>query len=34
MAEVQPIFYKGNKSKSSRYEKVNFFYILPSFFCG
>ncbi len=34
MAEVQPIFYKDNKSKSSRYEKVNFFYILPSFFCG
>ena len=34
MAKVQPIFYKGNKSKLNRYEKINFFTSSPSFFCG
>ena len=32
MAEVQPIFYKGNKSKLNRYEKINFFTSSPHFF--
>ena len=31
MAEVQPIFYKGNKSKLNRYEKINFFTSSPHF---